>query len=1033
MKKISLIIGLIILAFGAIAQAEYESYWQQRTHYTIDATINADTDILTGHEQLVYYNNSPHKLGKLYFHLYQNAFQPGSYLDNKQKNYNNPIWGMGRYESEGKGIEVSNVTVNGKKVSTTKDNTILEVALNNSIKPGDSAIIEMDFNTYFDIEAGWRRMRVYETYGVKSYNGGHWYPRISVFDRKFGWTADQHMVHEFYGDFGTYDIKLTFPKHYILDATGILQNEKEVLPDELKEKLDITNFKNKPLYSEPSEIIEPTSETKTWHFHAKNVHDFAFVASPLFRIGEVEWNGITCRALAMEPHAARWQDAARLAADIIQIFSEDFGRYAYPKIIVADVQSGMEYPMLTMNSGMSPGYADIFSHEIAHNWFFAAVGTNETYRAALDEGFTQFLNSYALEKLQKSRPVRYPKTSSFPGNKKKQHSISYSEVFKGYYDDAFYHEGTRLNQHSDKFDTGELYGRVYRQTYYKSASMLKNLQFVLGDSLFRSSVKHYYKTWKFRHPYLEDMRNAFINHSGVELNWFFDQWLNTKKTIDYGVASVKNKKDSTQITLERHGRMEMPLDVLVIRKNGDSTLYHIPNRKFVKATEAKVLDKWFGWDKLNPEYTFTVQGKSKVKDVIIDPGREISDMNRLNNTRKCNLSTDIDYLVTQPEIPWYYDSYIRPDIWWNERDGLKAGIHLDGSYMKELHKFSLSAFYNTQLLTEEENSSFPVSWQFSYKTRLNKAPNKSELRVASIYDAGWSFNKVAFRQHLGKGKANLNLSINSSYMNADRELHHSVQADHWRSNSTGNPYIYFRAAFNQELQNSHINAGLTSGLGRINQSKVDFTIHHELSLGKILLRSRGFAQYGLSGHYPAEDALLLSGANPLEQMQNRIVRSEGIIPGDWQTYGNTPNHFHYGGGLNIRGYSGYYSPVKNENGEIEYLHNGNTGVSVNMELSTARLFQPVPKSLRKYLNLDIYSFFDAGALDEASITKLPDFERIYFDAGLGVNLNIQQWWKFDKIDPLTLRFDMPLFLNVKPYGDANNFMFRWLFGIEKSF
>ena len=1033
MKKLSFIIILMTLFFGVNAQADYESYWQQKTHYTIDASIDTETDILTGHEKLVYYNNSPHKLNKLYFHLYQNAFQPGSYLDNKQKNYNNPLRGFGRYESEGKGIEVSDITVNGEKVSATEDNTILEIALNNSIKPGDSVIVEMDFKTYFDIEASWRRMRVYETYGVKSYNGGHWYPRISVFDRKFGWTADQHLVHEFYGDFGTYDIQLTMPKHYILGATGILQNEEEVLPDSLKEKLDISNFKDKPLYSAPSEIIEPTSETKTWHFQADSVHDFAFVASPLFRIGEVEWNGIICRAMAMEPHAAGWQDAAQLTADIIQIYSEDFGRYAYPKMLVTDVQSGMEYPMLAMNSGISPGYADIFAHEIAHNWFFAAVASNETYRAALDEGFTQFLNSYALEKLQKSRPVRHQQAQSFPENKKKQHSISYTEIFKGYYDDAFYHEGTRLNQHSDKFDTGNLYGSVYRQTYYKSASMLKNLQYVLGDSLFMSSMKHYYETWKYRHPYLEDMRNAFINHSGVELNWFFDQWLNTKKTIDYGVSSVNNKKDSTQITLKRHGRMEMPLDVLVIRKNGDSTLYHIPNRKFVKATEAKVLDKWFGWDKLNPEYSFTIHGKSKVKDVIIDPDRKISDMNRLNNTWKWNMSTDIDYLITQPEIPWYYDSYIRPDIWWNNRNGLKAGIHLDGSYMKELHKFSLSAFYNTQLLTEEENSSFPFSWQVSYKTRLNKAPNKSELRVASIYDAGWNFNKIRLKQKIGNNKANLNLSLNSVYMEADKSLCYSVQSDNWQSNTTGNPYIYLRASYNQEMQNGRINTGITSGLGSIKQSKVDFTIRNKTTLGGLLLRSRGFAQYGLSSQYPGEDALLLSGASPINQMQNRIVRSEGIIPQDWKTYGNTSNHFHHGGGLNIRGYSGYYSRIKNNDGEIEYLHNGNTGVAVNMELSTARLFQPVPKSLRKYLNLDIYSFFDAGALDDASITKLPDFERIYFDAGLGVNLNIQQWGKFDKIDPLTLRFDMPLFLNVKPYGDANNFMFRWLFGVEKSF
>lgn len=1033
MKNTFIILLFYLLYINTFAQAHYESYWQQETKYTIEASIDTETDILSGHQHLIYYNNSPHELQKLYFHLYQNAFTPGSYLDNKQQNSAQPI-PFGHYESEGKGIEVNNIRINGQAAVSRLDNTILEIILPKPLPSGDSLIIEMDFKTYFDLSASWRRMRVYKAYGVKNYNGGHWYPRISVFDRKFGWTADQHMVHEFYGDFGTYDVSLKLPEHYIVDATGLLQNREQAMPEELRKKLDISNFKDKPLFSAPSEVIPVSEKMKTWHFKADKVHDFAFVASPLFRIGEVNWNGIICRSLAMEPHAARWQDAARLTADIIKLFSTDFGMYAYPKMIVADVQSGMEYPMLTMNSGLSPDYAYIFSHEIGHNWFFGAVATNETYRGALDEGFTQFLTAWALEKLALERTISSPPSKTFPDKFRKQNDLRYRTIFYRYYEDAFYEEGTRVNQHSDKFLTDELYGTVYRQTYYKTGSMLYNLQFVLGDSLFKSCVKHYYDTWKFRHPYTEDMRKAFINHSGVELNWFFDQWLNTKKTIDYAVSGVsKSGKGKYNITLQRKGRMEMPLDVMVIFKNGDSTIYHIPNRSFVKQTNAIVLPKWFGWDKLHPEYTFTIASKSKINDVIIDPENRISDMNRMNNTWKCNSTYSFDWLITQPENPYRYEYYLRPSLWWNETDGLKAGIHISGSYMKELHKLEARILYNTNLLpTNEQSSDIPLSWHLKYSTRISRAPAKTFISFNSIQDLDWNFNRVAVQLRSPNKKHNYSISLNSSQMFSQRNLDYKANQQNWSSYSKQKPYLFLKAQYKRPITNGELWFNMIAGLGELSANRLEFCIRKTFQLGKLDLRSRGFIQYGLEQFTAEEDKLLLSGANSLERIRNRIVRSPGIIPSGWTNYSDVPGHFHYSGGLNIRGYSSYLSAITNESGKVEYQHYGNTGMAVNAELSTQRLFQAMPRKLRKYLGLDIYSFFDAGVLDQGSITKLPTFDRIYFDAGAGVALDIHQWWKFDKIAPMRLRFDMPLFLNVKPYGQDKNFMFRWMLGLEKS-
>ena len=140
-------------------------------------------------------------------------------------------------------------------------------------------------------------------------------------------------------------------------------------------------------------------ETKTWKYHAENVHDFAFTADPTYRIGEAWWEDKVCYSLAQEPHASRWENAADFGANCIKVFSEDFGRYVYHKIIVADARSGMEYPMITLDGGSDPGYRGLLAHEIGHMWFFGQVGNNETYRALLDEGFTQFLTAWGLIKI----------------------------------------------------------------------------------------------------------------------------------------------------------------------------------------------------------------------------------------------------------------------------------------------------------------------------------------------------------------------------------------------------------------------------------------------------------------------------------------------------------------------------------------------------------------------------------------------------------------------------------------------------------
>ena len=414
----------------------HAAYWQQDIYYNINATIEDKTGIIDGREELTYWNNSPDTLYFVYFHLYQNAFVKGSHLEqlNEANNFHQRF---GPYEAAGKGTEVERVENNGNSnVIALMDNTIMKVSLTQPLLPNQFTSFKIKFKTYFDAGDQRRRMKKFTASGSSytHYDGVHWYPRICVYDAKFGWDTYQHLGKEFYGDYGAYDVALTFANHYVLDATGVLQNREEVLPDELRRKLDITNFKNKPIGSPASEIIKPNGTTKTWMFHADNVHDFAWTADPTYRIGETEWNGIKCIALAQESNAAGWQEAASFTAKVIQTYSMDFGMYAYPKMIVADAQDGMEYPMLTLNGGNYPGNHFVIAHEVGHNWFFGMVGNNETYRAALDEGFTQFLTSWSLKAID---GVYNPDAKFDPYNKTYSFSSMYYKQYKKRYNKRF--------------------------------------------------------------------------------------------------------------------------------------------------------------------------------------------------------------------------------------------------------------------------------------------------------------------------------------------------------------------------------------------------------------------------------------------------------------------------------------------------------------------------------------------------------------------------------------------------------------------
>lgn len=1022
-------------------------YWQQDVQYKISATLDDQTDIITGVEELTYYNNSPDTLTFVYFHLYENAFQPGSYTDDLHQNNGYKVT-YGKYEAQKKDEEVTSITIDGQNLKTELDNTIMKVWLPKPLLPNSSVKFNLTFKTYFDVGGSIRRrMKLYKTFGSKHYDGVHWYPRIDVYDRKFGWETDQHLTREFYGDYGTYDVELTLPNNYVLDGTGVMTNEQEMLPAELRQRLDIANFAKKTWESAPSVVIPADGTIKTWKFHAINVHDFAFTASPNYRISETNWNGIRVIALCEEQHCSGWQNASAFTAKVIEFYSTHIGMYAYPKMIVADAQDGMEYPMLTLDGGKDPDYRGVLAHEVGHNWFFGMVGSNETYRALLDEGFTQFIDSWCLRTLdgEYGPDLRYK--SNYVEKFKLDDKIVNTEVYNRYMSEAAYGDETIIDQHSDHFNGALRHGGGYGMVYQKTATMLYNLQYVLGDSLFTAAFAHYFNQWKICHPYVEDFRNSMIQFTHVDLNWFFDEWLTQGQTIDYGVKCVR-RADSTDtylVKFKRTGRMQMPIDFTVVAKDGKRYNYYIPNTWYEKKTTAKVLPRWIGWDKIRPTYTAKVVIPTGISDVQIDTTHRLADVNMLNNSLMMPKEMLFDSRIYNTPSWEHYTYRLRPDFWYNSYDGIKAGFAFSGSYLGNIKAFDLAVDFNSGIEQSQLDTTDYINKYDHFSAVLNfRTPTNGFIKNSAFYFNARHLDGLegaiaGFEIWDRKQKNKFFVQYKMMYRMDSTDLTYLIYPREWEVAKFNNTLSFgYEHPYSYHHGNGNIQLNLRStALGSdYDYHYFNMNVVNKNNLGLITINTRTFGQIGTGKNWASESMLYGAGANPEATMDNKYTRSVAFFPSDWGGYGSDLNHFQAGGGLNLRGYAGYMMPQFDWYGGVRNTYKGTTGWSENVELEFQKLFGFVGRKMPKVssvVGISTYLFGDIGAINFNFTNEGLAMGLVRADAGVGCALTIKRFPPLQMVKPLTFRFDVPLFLSSTPYNSPEFIQMRWVVGVNRAF
>ncbi|TNE80562.1 MAG: M1 family peptidase [Bacteroidetes bacterium] len=597
MKKTLLTALLAVWGFSANAE-----YWQQSIAYKMEIKMQAEKNQFTGKQEVKYQNNSPQTLNKVYFHLYFNAFQPNSEMDIRSRSLPDPDRRVGdriqHLKPEEQGYQrVLSLKQNGKALNYAVQGTILEVELAEPIKPGKSVRFEMEFEAQVPLQV--RRSGRDNAEGVR-FSMTQWYPKMVEYDAD-GWHTDPYIGREFHGVWGDFDVTIHMDSAYTIGATGHLQNPEEI---------------GKGYLPEGKKLKRKSGSTLSWNFKASNVHDFAWAADPDYvHYTKQVPNGATLHFI-YQPDSLTdiyWPQLGDYMVKAMQVMNENFGVYAYSDYsFIQGGDGGMEYPMLTLITGKRKlgSLVGVSVHEMNHSWFQGMLGFDESHYYWMDEGFTEYSGDVVMGELFESS-----KKDAFVG------------AYKGYLSIAGSSNEQPLSTHADWFKTNKAYGIA---AYNKGSVFLSQLKYLVGDSLFKASMLEFFNTWKHKHPTARDLKLIFEKNSGLELDWYFEQWINTTHTIDYGISSVVERNGELRLHLKRIGDIPMPLEVEVYFTDGTSSRIRIALDVMRDKSTSGQLPDW-KWVEQNYRLSMKMPDNKSVKAIVLDPDSRLADVDRENN------------------------------------------------------------------------------------------------------------------------------------------------------------------------------------------------------------------------------------------------------------------------------------------------------------------------------------------------------------------------------------------------------------------
>lgn len=608
-KKLGLLITACMMVLFCMAQPDR---WQQKIKYVMDIDMNVQTNQFTGKQKLEYWNNSPDTLNKVFYHLYFNAFQPGSMMDTRSRRQGTIQAGRGfdwdqRVRDRIQNLKpdeigyqkIISLKMNGRPQKFEVLETILEVKLDKPILPKSKVVFDMVFEAQVPLQVR-RSGRDNPTTKVR-YSMSQWYPKLCEYDYE-GWHPTPYVAREFYGVWGDFDVNITIDKNYILGGTGYLTNANQI---------------GYGYEAAGAKVVRPAGDKLTWKFTAPNVHDFMWAADPEYKhLTRKVKNDLTFHLLYKTSNStpAVWEKILDNAEKALPFIEKTFGPYTYKQYsFIHGGDGGMEYPMATLLAG--PG---AWLHEWMHNWYHGILATNESLYAWMDEGFTSYADDRVKSFLDGD-------TAAFPqaGN------------YRGYYSLVKSNKEEPLTTHADHFNTNGAYGAA---AYSKGAVFMEQLGYITSAQTRDKILLDYYRLWKFKHPNVNDFIRVAEKASDMKLDWYKEYWVNSTKTIDYAFDSLWEEGGKTKIRIKRIGLTPMPIDLKLTFRDGSSEMHYIPLDLMYGAKPAEDANPrkvYPAWKWTHEKYT--IESNRRLGDITIaeiDPSQRMADTERQNNRIK---------------------------------------------------------------------------------------------------------------------------------------------------------------------------------------------------------------------------------------------------------------------------------------------------------------------------------------------------------------------------------------------------------------
>ena len=676
-----------------------QSYFQQKVDYLIKVKLDDRNHTLSAFEEITYQNNSAVSLKEIWFHLWPNGYKNNQTAFAKQELSNGDTKFQFANESDRGFIDSLNFIVNGNPVSMEmdpKNPDIARIILNEPIEPGKSIVIATPFRVKIPSSKFSRLGHDGQQYQITQ-----WFPKPAVYDVK-GWHAMPYLnTGEFYAEFGSFEVHITTPENYVIAATGKMQENPEEEARVQQRVLETISYlkSNQQKNIRPDSIPPSSQRMKTVVYRQDQVHDFAWFADKRYHILEDEFTleasgkVIHTYAYFTDQNAQAWEKATEFTSDAIKHYSKWIGEYPYDVCKVVDgalsAGGGMEYPTITVISfpGNIQTLDRVIAHEVGHNWFYGILGSNERDDPWMDEGINSYYERrYMQLKYPDSKPLaelnmkgirKLARLDDFNTNQIAQ----VSNLFL-----ARRNEDIPVSAPAPSFSE-MAYGLL---VYEKSALLLKYLALYLGQNRFDQAMQKYFQEWKFKHPDPKDFRTIMENETGSNLSWWFDDLLSSRKRLDYAITKIRNKRDSSIITIKNKGQIASPF--LLTSFRSDNTFS----------------SEWMdGFDENKKRYTVP---NNLVEKFSINGSYLMPDFNPRNDAINTSglfkkIRKPVLRFGTGLENPKYAQLYFYPAIGYNAYDGFMAGLGIHNiGVLRKKFEFLIMPMYG---FNNVGNTNFP--------------------------------------------------------------------------------------------------------------------------------------------------------------------------------------------------------------------------------------------------------------------------------------------------------------------------------------